>query len=131
MPGSPYPGLISAPPKPPKPPKVRSRLGRVIFSLICLALGVLAALEVTTANFLVSTYFAVPLAIVALGLIVGAWFGRARLMILLGVMLSIALAISTASTVEDTAVPQTIENIDLNSHLGRLSSTADHRYRHR
>ncbi|MFC5005893.1 PspC domain-containing protein [Dactylosporangium cerinum] len=111
MPGSPYPGLA---PKPPKPPKVRSRLGRVIFSLICVSLGVLAAFEVTTANFLVSTYFAVPLAVVALGLIVGAWFGRARLMILLGVLLSIALAISTASTGEDIGRPQRIENINLN-----------------
>ncbi|WP_203845145.1 PspC domain-containing protein, partial [Dactylosporangium siamense] len=111
MPGSPYPGLA---PKPPKPPKVRSRLGRVIFSLICVSLGVLAAFEVTTANFLVSTYFAVPLAVVAIGLIVGAWFGRARLMILLGVLLSIALAISTASTVEDIGRPQRIENINLN-----------------
>ncbi|MEV4517817.1 PspC domain-containing protein [Dactylosporangium sp. NPDC049525] len=113
-PGSPYPGLAPTPPKPPKPPKVRSRLGRVIFSLICLSLGVLAALEVTAANFLVSTYFAVPLAIVAIGLIVGAWFGRARLMILLGVLLSIALAISTASGTVDGAAPRHIENININ-----------------
>jgi phage shock protein PspC (stress-responsive transcriptional regulator) len=112
-PGGPYPGLAPTPPKPPKPPKVRSRLGRVIFSLICLSLGVLAALEVTTANFLVSTYFAVPLAIVALGLIVGAWFGRARLMILLGVLLSIALAISTASRSVDGDQPRNIENINI------------------
>jgi hypothetical protein len=111
-PGSPYPGLAPMPPKPPKPPKVRSRLGRVIFSLICLALGVLAALEVTTADFLVSTFFAVPLAIVALGLIVGAWFGRARLMILLGVVLSLALAISTASAIE--ADHRSSENININ-----------------
>lgn len=96
-PGTPYPGLAPMPPKPPKPPKVRSRLGRVIFSLICLSLGVLAVLEVTAFDFLVSTYFAVPLAIVALGLIVGARFGRARIMILVGVVLSLALAISTAS----------------------------------
>ncbi|MEV0127454.1 PspC domain-containing protein [Dactylosporangium sp. NPDC050688] len=113
-PGSPYPGLAPVPPKPPKPPKVRSRLGRVIFSLICLSLGVLAALEVTTQDFLVSTYFAVPLTIVALGLIVGAWFGRARLMILVGVVLSIALAIATASRGEGGDGPRHIEKISLN-----------------
>lgn len=112
-PASPYPGLAPQPPKPPKPPKPRSRLGRVIFSLICLSLGVLAALEVTTFDFLVSTYFAVPLAIVALGLIVGAWFGRARLMILLGVVLSLALAISTASTMDGPSTKD-VENININ-----------------
>lgn len=85
----------------------------MIFSLICLSLGVLAAFEVTTADFLVSTYFAVPLAIVALGLIVGAWFGRARLMILLGAVLSIALAISAASGSVDGSPPRHIENINI------------------
>ncbi|MFF5119157.1 PspC domain-containing protein [Dactylosporangium aurantiacum] len=125
-PGAPYPGLAPTPPRPPKPPKVRSRLGRVIFSLICLSLGVLAALEVTSQDFLVSTYFAVPLAIVALGLIVGAWFGRARLMILLGVVLSIALAIATASRADNGDRQRHIENISISPST---AAELDHEYR--
>jgi hypothetical protein len=107
-PMSPYPGL--APTKPPKKRRERSKLGRITFSLILLSLGVLAALEVTVADFKVSTFFAVPLAITALGLIAGAWLGRARVLILLGALLSIALAIATAAGV---AVPHRTENISI------------------
>ncbi|MET7402274.1 LiaF domain-containing protein [Dactylosporangium sp. NPDC005572] len=127
MPGSPYPGLAPTPPKPPKPPKEKSKLGRITFSMICLALGVLAVLEVSVADFKVSTFFAVPLAIVALGLIAGAWIGRARVLILLGALLSIALAISTASTsVGDPGVPRSVANINLRPDtLSELGSSYD------
>jgi phage shock protein PspC (stress-responsive transcriptional regulator) len=109
VPVSPYPGL--APTPPPKKPKEKSRLGRITFSLILLALGVLAALEVTVADFKASTFFAVPLAITALGLITGAWLGRARVLILLGAVLSIALAIATAAA--QTSMPHSSENISI------------------
>ncbi|GGM17493.1 PspC domain-containing protein [Dactylosporangium sucinum] len=112
VPNSPYPGLAPLPPKPPKPPKEKSKLGRITFSLICLSLGVLAVLEVSVADFKVSTFFAVPLAIVALGLVTGAWLGRARVLILLGALLSIALAISTAST-SGPHVPRSVADINL------------------
>ncbi|MFI5913402.1 PspC domain-containing protein [Dactylosporangium sp. NPDC051541] len=106
-PGAPYPGLGPVPRV--KKPKERSRLGRITFSLILLSLGVLAALEVTVADFKTSTFFAVPLAITALGLITGAWLGRARVLILLGAVLSIALAIATAAA--DVAIPRSTANI--------------------
>jgi hypothetical protein len=109
VPVSPYPGLSPIPPSP-KPPKERSKLGRITFSLILLSLGVLAALEVTVANFKVSTFFAVPLAITALGLVTGAWLGRARVLILLGALLSIALAIATAAS---TSVPHRADNLTI------------------
>jgi phage shock protein PspC (stress-responsive transcriptional regulator)/predicted membrane protein len=110
VPVSPYPGLAPTPP-PPKPPKERSKLSRITFSLILLSLGILAALEVTVADFKASTFFAVPLAITALGLITGAWLGRARVLILLGALLSIALAIATAAGT--TSVPHRTRNINL------------------
>ncbi len=44
----------------------------------------------------VSAYFAVPLAVVAAGLVVGAWYGRARGLIAVGVVLSVLLAITVA-----------------------------------
>ncbi|MEV6924633.1 PspC domain-containing protein [Dactylosporangium sp. NPDC051485] len=105
VPVPPYPGLA---PVPPKPRKEKSKLGRITFSLIVLSLGILAALQVTVVDFKVSTFFAVPLAITALGLITGAWLGRARVLILLGAVLSIALAISTAASVP---APHRTENI--------------------
>ncbi|WP_432831797.1 PspC domain-containing protein [Dactylosporangium sp. CA-092794] len=124
IPVPPYPGLTTAP-KPPRPPKERSKLGRLTFSLIVLALGVLAALEVTVVDFKASTFFAVPLAITALGLIVGAWLGRARVLILLGALLSIALAISTAAS--GVHVPRDTQNLHISpttvAELGTRYST--------
>jgi hypothetical protein len=86
-----------APPKPPKPPKERSALGAATFSLIFVALGVVAVLDLTdTVSTQPSTYFAAALATVALGLLVGAWFGRARWLIALGLVLGLALGVSTS-----------------------------------
>jgi phage shock protein PspC (stress-responsive transcriptional regulator) len=98
-----YPGLPqsvppNAPlPKAPKPPRPKSRLGRATLSAMMVALGVVAIINVAGGNVDGSTYPAVALAIVGLGLVVGAWVGRARLLILLGVGLSIGLLGSTAA----------------------------------
>ncbi|GAB3508495.1 PspC domain-containing protein [Phytohabitans suffuscus] len=95
-----YPPSYSAPPapppKPPKPPKERSPLGAATFSLIFVALGLVAALDL--ANFVSvkpSTYFFGVLVTVGLGLLVGSWFGRARWLIALGFVAAAALGIST------------------------------------
>jgi phage shock protein PspC (stress-responsive transcriptional regulator) len=90
-----YPGLAQTlpPPKPPKPPRERSRLGRVVLSLACLALGVLAVLDISQGDVPVAAYLAVPLGIVGLGLVAGAWLGRARWLIFPGLALTVALAI--------------------------------------
>jgi hypothetical protein len=61
----------------------------------------------------------VALTTIGLGLLVGAWLGRARVLILLGVLLSIALAISTAARIDQpdrrvdniTAVPTKVDEI--------------------
>jgi hypothetical protein len=94
------PPPVAPPPVPPapKPPKERSRLGAATFSMVFVALGVVAALDLSnTLHVGPSAYFAGALITVALGLLVGAWFGRARWLIALGVALSIALGISTAA----------------------------------
>ncbi|WP_213452800.1 PspC domain-containing protein [Rhizomonospora bruguierae] len=86
-----------APPKPPKPPRERSALGAATFSLIFVALGLMAVLDLTDViSSRPSTYFAAALGTVALGLLVGAWLGRARWLIALGLPLALALGISTA-----------------------------------
>jgi len=83
------------PPKAPKPPRERSKLGRLTFFAILMALGVMAAFDMAGAHIAVSAYFAAALVTIALGLIVGAWLGRARGLIALAILTSIGLGIST------------------------------------
>jgi predicted membrane protein len=85
------------PPKPPKPPRERSALGRITFSLMLLVLGVLALVTMLGNHIPASTYFATALAVVALGLLVGSVAGRGRGLIFLGLLLTIALPVSTVA----------------------------------
>jgi hypothetical protein len=91
----PRPPLTTAPtPTPPAaPPEPPSILGRLVLAAILLAVGILGMVDLAGARFPASAYFAVPLAVVAAGLIVGAWYGRARGLIAVGVVLAIPLAI--------------------------------------
>ncbi|MFV2008917.1 MULTISPECIES: PspC domain-containing protein [unclassified Micromonospora] len=94
----PYP----VPPPPaaaPRPRKERSRLGTITFSMIFVVLGLVAALDLTDlAPTPPSAYFAAVLATIAVGLLVGAWIGRARWLIALG--LTAAAAVGVSSLVE-------------------------------
>ncbi|KAB1946829.1 PspC domain-containing protein [Micromonospora sp. ALFpr18c] len=86
------------PPKPPKRPKERSPLGSVTFSLIFLALGLVALLDLLDVfNIGASAYFAAALATIGLGLLVGTWFGRARWLIALGLVTAAALGTATVA----------------------------------
>ncbi|SCE94201.1 phage shock protein C (PspC) family protein [Micromonospora matsumotoense] len=84
--------------KPPKKPKERSALGAATFSLIFLALGVVAILDLLDV-FPISAagYFAAVLATIGLGLLVGTWFGRARWLIALGLVAAAALGVATVA----------------------------------
>jgi hypothetical protein len=84
-------------PAAPRPPKVRSRLGRLTFSLVLVAIGILAALDYAGRDVPAGAYPAAALAVVALGLILGAWAGRARGLIAFGIVLSVALASAFAA----------------------------------
>ncbi|MEU4481465.1 PspC domain-containing protein [Micromonospora sp. NPDC023966] len=104
-PHGPYAGSTPPPPppparpaRPPKRPKERSALGAVTFSLIFLALGVVAMLDLLDV-FPVGAagYFAAVLATIGLGLLVGTWFGRARWLIALGLVTAAALGIATVA----------------------------------
>ncbi len=100
----PYPGLAQTPPPvaPPPPPvqpvpvRTRSRLGRFTLSLGVLVLGVLAIVDVAGARVPFVVYGGSVLAVVGLGLLIGAWFGRARWLIPLGVVLALVLAVGLA-----------------------------------
>lgn len=83
------------PPRPPKPPHEPSRLVRVVLSLACVALGVLAVVDLTSGRVSASAYFATGLAVIGLGLLAGAWIGRARWLIPIGLALVVGLGISS------------------------------------
>ncbi|MFU8871859.1 PspC domain-containing protein [Micromonospora sp. SL4-19] len=98
----PYPPTPPAPaPTPvpvPKRPKERSALGAVTFSLIFLALGVVAMLDLMDVFSVgAAGYFAAVLATIGIGLLVGTWFGRARWLIALGLVTAAALGIATVA----------------------------------
>jgi phage shock protein PspC (stress-responsive transcriptional regulator) len=120
-PHPPYPGLQPVPPRPPKPPRPKSKLGRITFSLLCLALGALAVIDLATGvRVPAEVYVAAALGVIALGLVIGAWVGRARWLIPIGVLLVIALGATTAvehsshdiGQVDDvTATPTSVDEI--------------------
>jgi hypothetical protein len=102
----PYPGLLDpplipplppqppVPPRPPQPPKERSRLGLVTFSLALLTLGTLAIANLAFGGVPFQGFIAGALGAIGLGLVIGAWYGRAKLMILPGLVLLLILAAS-------------------------------------
>jgi phage shock protein PspC (stress-responsive transcriptional regulator) len=106
-PGYPSPGYASPAPAPataadagttavlppaavaaPRPPRERSALGWYTVAVALMALGIAALLDASDAIHLTLVqYLAVPLAVIGAGLIVGAWLGRSRLLIFLGILL--------------------------------------------
>ncbi|MGC5021743.1 PspC domain-containing protein [Micromonospora sp. DT47] len=104
-PRGPYAGAYPPPPappappvKPPKRPRERSALGPATFSLIFLALGVVAVLDLLDVFPIgAAGYFAAALATIGLGLLVGTWFGRARWLIALGLLTAAALGVATVA----------------------------------
>jgi hypothetical protein len=110
----------------------------VVVSLVCVALGVLATVDVAGAHIAGAAYLAVPLAIIGLGLVVGAWMGRARWLILPGLVLMLALASTTARNHVDfgaaardhhggdvTWAPSTVDGVQPNYHLDAGNGTLD------
>lgn len=73
---------------PPAASRPRSVLGRVTFGVMAIALGVLALLDNTTASVDPSPrhYIGLAITVLGVGLIVGAFVGRARWLILVGVL---------------------------------------------
>jgi len=85
---------VPVPPRMPEPPKPRpepSRLGRLIFGLVLIALGVMGIADMTDFDVPSAAYVAAALAVVGVGLTIGAWYGRARGFIVLGLVLSLLL----------------------------------------
>jgi phage shock protein PspC (stress-responsive transcriptional regulator) len=84
------------PPRPPMPPprrrrRERSMLGRLTWSALLVVAGTAWLVDVTgIAGVDVRVVIAIELAVVGLALVVGAWFGRSRGLITLGLLLTLA-----------------------------------------
>lgn len=83
---------VDSEPSPPAEHPPRSYLGPLTLSAVVAALGILAVNDATWATVPASAYLATALAVVGLGLLAGAWFGRSRGLIVLGVVLAVSLA---------------------------------------
>jgi phage shock protein PspC (stress-responsive transcriptional regulator) len=98
----PSPPYIAPPPyvapPPPRPPKERSILGRLTVSAALIVVGLLVGWNAATDHDIKAVaILASALAVVGAGLIVGAFRGRARGLIVLGILLSIATSITAVA----------------------------------
>ncbi|MGX6602755.1 PspC domain-containing protein [Micromonosporaceae bacterium Da 78-11] len=84
-------------PRPPKPPRERSKLGRLTFFAVVMVTGVMAVIDMAGASIAVSAYFAAALITIGLGLVVGAWLGRARGLIALAMITAVGLFVATGT----------------------------------
>jgi phage shock protein PspC (stress-responsive transcriptional regulator) len=74
-----------------EPQRARSSLSLLTVSTAAVTLGVIAINDAIWATVAPATYVAAALGIVGIGLLIGAWYGRSRGLIVLGVILSLAL----------------------------------------
>jgi phage shock protein PspC (stress-responsive transcriptional regulator) len=88
----PTPGA-SPPPRPPRAP--RSHLFAITMAVIAITLGALWVYDDTGHTVSPSVYPGTALAIIAAGLVVGAWWGRSRLLIFAG-LLATVLTVATS-----------------------------------
>ena len=93
-----YPGLVDSVVKPPLPrPRERSALSRVTISTLLLVLGIVAVVDLFGVRVSGAVYVATAILVIASGLLVGAWFGRAKRLIVLGLVLCLALAVTSSA----------------------------------
>lgn len=93
--------------KAPAPPRDRSYLGHVTFGVALISLGILGFLDAVVPGLdpSVRHYMALLVSVVGLGLVVGAWYGRAGGLVAMGIVLvpvaMVSLAVwSVSGTVE-------------------------------
>ena len=113
------------PPAPPAPPRERSFLGRITLSVALIVVGVLVAVNIETGHDVPTEgVLAAALGVVGLGLVVGAFIGRARGLVVWGVLLTIAVTIASFAHVPYKGgvgdrhwTPRTLEQVQSNYRL--------------
>lgn len=114
------------PPPPPGPPKEKSVLGRVTVSVALIVAGLLVGWNAASDDDVKAVaILASALAVVGIGLVVGAFAGRSYGLIVLGIVLSIATSITAVSDEhfgagvgERTWVPTTVTEAERPFRLG-------------
>ncbi len=96
LPPPPAPPTPRRQPPRPRPPKERSRLGALTIALALIVMGSVAVYDTaTTATVAWGVYLASFMIVIGVGLLVGAWVGRARWLIVPGfILLPLFLAVS-------------------------------------
>ena len=96
-PTSTYPVYV---PAPPAPPRERSILGRVTVSVALIVVGALIGWNAATdSDVPVRAIIAAALGVVGLGLVVGAYVGRARGLVALGVLLTLLVSAAAVADI--------------------------------
>ncbi len=111
---------------PPAKPRPRSFLTPLTLSVIVLAAGVAILLDkANVVDVSVSGFLAVALAAVGVALLASVWWGRARGLIVVGVLLTLVLAVAAAVDIEvwsgvgqRTYRPETLAELDARYELG-------------
>ena len=85
---------VGRPPRRKRPPREPSYLGRLTLAAVLITIGVMVAFDVSGITHPTTRhYFAAPVLVIGIGLLVGAFIGRSRGLIVLGVLLvPVALA---------------------------------------
>jgi hypothetical protein len=111
--------------------RASSSLGGVVVSLALVAVGVLGLLDLAGVRVIASAYLAVPLAVTGLGLVIAAWYGRARWLIAIGTVLLVALGVTaTAESLSGldrstTWRPTSIDQLDSTYTIGIGNAVLD------
>ena len=96
-----YPPPPPVPPRPPQPPRERSVLGVLTFCSVLVVTGLMllwnTANDGSADDFRAVAVLGTALGVTAIGLLVGAVIGRARGLIVLGVLLSLATTVAAAT----------------------------------
>ena len=130
-PGAGPPSSLPAGPVP-APPRDKSHLGRVTVGAALISLGLLGFLDGVVPGFnpAFRHYMALLVAVVGLGLVVGAWFGRIGGLVALGIVL---VPVVLVSLVSDKVEFRTTDNgpvvlVSLSSDTAEFSTSAGDGY---
>jgi len=95
-PQPPVPPRKQRPPQPPRPPRERSVLGRLTIAVGLIVVASMALLDVSDLAIDIEPfhYFAAAIAVLGVGLLIGAWAGRARWLIFIGIIITPLLWLS-------------------------------------